>query len=150
MNRLLKIDTSKGSNEPYVLDIDDKTAIGITFQSYDVKDPQSRRVSASNSFTIPATSHNLSVFGSPSDPQSLSEIIYKKAICNYWVDNEQLVTDARVRVDSIEDRITLFIYEKKNIWDLIKLTPWTEFVNSYKYWLYSYKGVPSASNPYPI
>ena len=54
--RLLKING-------FDVDIDDSTAIGVTLQAYDIKDPSKRKTNITNSFTIPITSNNNKIFG---------------------------------------------------------------------------------------
>jgi hypothetical protein len=125
------------------VDIDDKTAIGIDFQSYDMKEPGKNFVNVSNTFTIPATANNKAIFGNASDPQSLSTLIYEESICNYWVDNEQLIKNAKCRVEQIQDRISIFVFQKDDIWDIMKGIKWEDFVPDYLYYLQFEKGLPS-------
>jgi hypothetical protein len=139
--RILKI-----NNE--LVDIDERTAIGITFQSYDVKSPGKRFVNVSNTFSIPATNKNLTIFGNPQDGQTLSTIVYQKATCDYWVDNEQFLKSATVRVEEVQERISLFIYEKADIWDTLKKVEWATFVSGLVSWLQTTKGLPSVGTPY--
>ena len=126
--RLLRINGSK-------VDVDEKTAIGITFQGYDVKSPGARKINITNSFTIPKTENNLQIFGYAQNPQSLSKKIYGKNTIDYWVDNEQLIKNAKVRVDSISDRIKLFVFQKDDVWDLTKLVLWPDFVKDFIEWM---------------
>jgi len=116
------------------VDIDDQTAIGIDFQSYDIKNPGKRYVNISNTFTIPLTANNRAIFGNAEDPQSLSTKVYEDAICSYWVDNQQLIDNARCRVDSIQDRISLFIFQKDDIWDQLKDVLWGDFITDFVDW----------------
>lgn len=139
--RLLRINDTN-------IDIDDKTAIGLTLQSYDIKQPGKRLVNITNTFTIPATSHNLQIFGFANNPQSTSLYIYSSATCDYWVDNEHLINSAKCRVNSINDRISLFVFQKEDIWDLIKKVNWTDFVPDFVQWLQDNKGLPSLSIPF--
>jgi len=119
-----------------VLDIDDQTAIGIDYQSYDIKQLADTFVKVSNTFTVPATVKNLAVFGLPNNPQSTSTLVYQEATCNYWVDNDLIIDDGRIRVDEIQDRIGLFIFEKANIWETLKTVFfgadfWNDFINNF-------------------
>jgi hypothetical protein len=143
--RLLQITTSVNT---YTVDIDDETAIGIDFQCYDIKEPGKRKINISNQFTIPGTAHNLAIFGYANNPQSTSTIIYAKNTINYWVDNQQLITDARVRVEEIQDRISLFIFQKNDIWDDLKALSWPEFQRQFMVWLHTVKGLPDIDSPY--
>jgi hypothetical protein len=141
MDRLLRINDVN-------VDIDEKTAIGIDYQTYDVKEPAKAKVNVSNTFTVPATTKNLNLFGNPTDPQSTSTLIYEEAICNYWVENEKIIDNAKVQVQEIDERISLFIFEKQNFWESIKRTLWPDFVDELLVWLNSEKGLPIQSEPY--
>lgn len=129
------------------VDIDNETAIGIDFQSYDIKEPGKNFINISNTFTIPATANNKAIFGNAGNPQSLSTKIYEQATCNYWVNNEQLIKDAKVRVEEIKDRISLFIFQKDDIWDTLKSVYWFDFIGDFITWGQTYKGWESAGSP---
>ena len=139
--RLLRINDTN-------VDIDDKTAFGITLQSYDIKEMAKSFVNVSNTFSIPKTSKNLTIFGNAQDPQAQSTLIYDLATCNYWIDNEQFLKDAKVKVTEINDRINLFIYQKETIWDLMKTFYWADLGSELLTWLQTEKGYPSFSMPY--
>ena len=139
--RLLKINSHK-------IDLDSKTAIGVTFQGYDVKSPGVRKVNISNTFTIPATDRNLQVFGYANNPQTLSTKIYQQNTIDYWVDNQQLIKSAKVRVNEIQERISLFVFQKPDVWDQIKLIQWPDFAKDFIKWLQDNKGLPAKDNPF--
>lgn len=116
--------------------IDEKTAIGITFQAYDFEEPGKRKVTLSNSFTIPLTAQNQKVFGFAGDIQSTDNSIYDSLICNYWNDNEQLITNAKVRIDEVANgRMKLFVVNKDDIWDKLKEYSFADFQQEYADWL---------------
>ena len=117
------------------VDIDDQTAIGIDFQSYDIKEPGKNFINISNTFTIPLTANNKAIFGNAQDPQSLATDIYEESICNYWIDNEQLIKNSKCRVEEIQDRISIFIFEKDDIWDTLKGVKWNDFIPDFITWL---------------
>ena len=123
------------------VDIDELTAIGIDLQSYDVKEPGKTFIKVSNTFTIPKTVNNLSIFGLASDVQSTSTAIYSRSSVDYWIENEQLVKDARCRVDEIGERISLFIFDKADVFDELKLMSWGQFAGLMLLWLYNEKGL---------
>lgn len=125
--RLLKINDT-------VVDIDENTSIGITFKSFDIKTPLNRFVNISNSFTIPATVSNLAIFGNASNPQSISTNVYDINYCDYWIDNEHVIVNSKIRVDEIGERISLFIFQKNSIWDDMKLLTWPQFLAEYLIW----------------
>ena len=139
--RLLRIN---GQN----VDLDESTAIGVTYQGYDIKSPAVRKVKISNSFTIPKTDNNLQIFGYPQNPQSISKKVYGKNIANYWVDNEQLITNAKVRADSVGKRIKIFVFQKDDVWDSIKKVLWPDFVKDFVKWMQEENSLPSKENPF--
>jgi hypothetical protein len=132
--RLLKINNTD-------VDIDDKTAIGLTKQGYDIKQPGKRFVNITNQFSIPITSKNLAIFGNASNPQNTSTTIYEHCICNFWVNNEQLIINAKCRVDEIGERISLFVFEKADIWDRLKEDTWHDFTAKFVQWMWQEKGL---------
>lgn len=123
------------------VDIDEETAIGIDVQTYDIKEPAKAKVNVSNSFSVPKTINNLLIFGLPDNPQSTSTKIYEAAVCDYWVDNEKLIDQSKARVESIDNRINLFIYNKQDIWDTLKTVYWPDFLKDLMQWLYDEKGL---------
>lgn len=144
--RLLRITNSNGT---YDVDLDDKTAIGFDLQAYDIKEPGNRKISVSNQFTVPATSNNMKIFGCAGNVQSTSTLVYEEATCNYWIDNIQLIKDARIRYEQFDgERISLFIFEKPSIWDEMKLLPWPDFVGNFLTWLKTEKGLETDSSPF--
>ena len=126
------------------LDIDESTAIGITFQAYDFTDPSKLKFSFSNNFTVPKTAKNLNILGYPGNPQSTSQAIYDFLPCDYWSDNIQFIKNGRCYVTEVGDRINLSITEKESVWDLMELCSWPSFVSEYTTWL----NLPSASAPF--
>lgn len=117
------------------INIDDNTAIGIDLQAYDIKQPAKSKVKISNSFSIPKTLNNLKAIGYVGGSQNISNSIYGIHVCNYWVDNVQFIKDAKVRIENIDSRINLFVFEKPSIWDILKSVTWLEFIQGYFDWL---------------
>lgn len=130
------------------VDIDEQTAIGVDLQSYNIKEPGTTLINVTNTFTIPNTSNNLGIFGNAQDPQSLSTKIYDEALCDYWVENEQLIKSAKCRVDQIQDRISLFLFEKADIWDTLKGVLWPDFLADFIVWMKINKGLYSFGSPF--
>lgn len=147
--RLLRINGIK-------VDIDEQTAIGVDFQSYDIKSPGTRKVNITNDFTIPATDLNLQVFGYANNPQTTSKKVYGFNTIDYWSGNEQLIKDARVRVNQItsntpskkDGRISLFVFQKPDVWDELKLVVWPDFVKDFIKWMQEERSLPSKTNPF--
>lgn len=131
-----------------VIDIDEKTAIGVDFQTYDIENPGQKKIKISNKFTIPATSHNLKQIGYAGTPGFTSTLIYDALICDYWLDNEHIIKGAKARIDQVTDRISIFAYEKPNFWDEIKLLLWEDFTSEFLEFLQDQKSYPSVSNPF--
>lgn len=129
------------------IDIDGKTAIGITYQSYDITDIGKRKTTLSNSFTIPGTDNNRKITGYADDPQTTDLSIYDKFICDYWVDNEQLITNANIQIKEISGgRLKIFVHEKDEFWDEIKDYSYQTFVDDYLEWLRIEKGIPASTS----
>jgi uncharacterized protein (TIGR02145 family) len=118
-----------------LVDIDDKTAIGIDLQTYDIKDPAKRKISVSNSFTIPITNINLQAIGYIGGVQNTDNAIYEELSVDYWVNNTQFIVKAKGRIQGVKDRIELYAFEKPSIWDLLKQEKWGDFVDNYFAWL---------------
>lgn len=132
-----------------VVEIDDKTAIGVTYQSYSVKKPAVPLSNVTNNFTIPATVNNLMLIGAPNNPHNnpisgtISAAVYDKITLNYWDSNEQLLEDATARVEEISGgRIKIFVFKKKDIWDILRGVKWIDFSYDYSIWLRDVKGFP--------
>jgi len=131
-----------------IADIDDETALGITLQSYDIKDVANTFVNVSNTFSIPRTSKNLSLFGNPQDAQSTNTKIYELSTVEYWIDNEQFLRNAKVKVTEINERINLFIYQKDTVWDELKSLDWPTLGSELITWLQDTGSLPSVTNQY--
>lgn len=125
------------------VDIDDETAIGITFQSVDLKTPGQRRAKITNTFTIPLTANNLRILDYAGNAQWIGEevnsvqvgcAIYNPILCDYWVNNEQLLKNAYVRIEEISERISIVLVEKADVWDELKNVSWIDFCNEWLAW----------------
>lgn len=140
IQQLLKINDT-------IIDIDEQTAIGINLQTYDIKEPGKRKVSTSNSFTIPPTSNNLFVIGFAGDPQTNNTKVYDAMYCDYWLENEHLIKNAKVRIQAVQERIELFVFQKPDVWDELKLLTWPVFQSEFLEWLQDEKSYPSVTSP---
>lgn len=130
------------------VDIDEKTAIGIDFQAYDVSEPGSRKVASSNKFTVPLTARNLRLTGFPGDPQSISKTVYSRIKCEYWNQNKKLIQNGIARITEVSDRISVLAYEKSDVWTKMEDYYWPGFQSEFITWLQEKKGLPSADNPF--
>ena len=130
------------------IDIDENTAIGITLQTYDIKEPGQRKIKISNTFNIPKTANNMAVIGFAGDVQFNNDSVYNVMIADYWIDNEKLIDQAKVRVMEVGDRISLFVFQKDDIWDNLKLLLWPQFVTEFIDWMQTHKSLPSELNPF--
>lgn len=115
-------------------DIDDKTAIGIDAQSYDIATPSERKVNVSNDFDIPLTSNNKKIIGYINNVQSEDETIYSRMVCDYWVNSIQLITNGQVLIKEVGERIKLSVVEKEDIWDSLKKYKWEDFIIDWMEW----------------
>ena len=149
--RILKLFTSAeitANGIGRVLNVDDQTAIGITLQAYDIKEPGKRKVNITNSFTLPKTSNNFAAFGWAGNPQSDSSIVYDSMYIDYWVDNQLLIDKAKIRVEEIGDRITCMSFQKDDVWDLLKLLLWPQFENEFVVWMGTEGIIPTPTAPF--
>ena len=127
-----------------LFDLDDKTSLGITFQAYDIKEPGSRKAKYSNTFTAPCTANNLEIIGNPQSPHSLSLAVYDTLTCDYWDNSLPIIQQGKCRIEEVGERISLFIYEKKDVWEAIKEVKFRDFLNDFFLWL----TVPKYSTPF--
>ena len=139
--RLLKINN-------VLADIDEKTAIGIDIQTYDVKNPANRKISISNNFTIPSTAINNNIIGYDKNNQFTGNSMYESLRIDYWIDNDQIIENAKGRIQKISGRIELFVYQNKDIFDELKTYMYSDFVPEYLAWLQNEKDFPSVGDPY--
>lgn len=128
MSRLLRINKQD-------IDIDDATAIGITLQAYDIKEPNKRKVNITNQFTIPLTVRNNKIFGYPANVQSSDKTIYSPLTAEYWDSGYKIIDNSLVRVDEVSDRISLYLIQKQDLWDKLKLITWPQFAEEFIDWL---------------
>ncbi|MFZ2169379.1 MAG: hypothetical protein WAW61_07060 [Methylococcaceae bacterium] len=141
--RLIRV--TDGADNVYTIDIDNETAIGIDFQVYDFKEPGKRKINISNSFTIPSTIHNLKIFGFPGNVHTKSIRFYDNWYIDYWIDNIQFIKKARLRIEQVDlqaNRISLFIFEKPDIWEQFKAFLWPDFITEFLTWMRDVKGFP--------
>lgn len=131
-----------------IIDIDDQTAIGIDLQAYDIKEPGKRKVSISNNFSIPLTSNNLKIIGFAGNPHSISIMVYDDMYIDYWINDEHLLKSAKVKVTEVSERISLYVFQKEDAWELMKQLTYPDFVAEFMAWLQAEKGYPSQASPY--
>lgn len=113
-------------------DIDDKTAIGIDLQAYDLKEPGKLKVNVSNSFSIPATAVNLRILGNPGNPHRLNNTIYDKIRVDYQVNNTMYIENGSARIESIKDgRINMYVASRPTFVDNMKATPLNYFLKKW-------------------
>jgi len=130
------------------IDTDEKTAIGIDFQKYNIGNPKSRYAPTSNNFSIPLTDNNKKVIGFGGDPRSVSNIIYNPIVCDYSLNNEIVINKGTARITSISDRINCFAFSKSGFWEDVKEYTWTQFQYDYLDYLQTVKGVASLENEF--
>lgn len=107
------------------LDLDDKTAIGISYQGFNPETPDQIGFKFSNSFSIPRTSNNDKLTGFAGN----SDDVYLPCFVNYIVDNEKIVSSGKIKVTDITiDRINCTIAAKSTIWDKLKADKWPDFM----------------------
>lgn len=118
-------------SEPFELDIDEQSAIGLTFKSFDIRNPNNIGVSHSNAFTLPRTAKNEQVHGF----EAANDDVYSRWLVDYIFDNEYIVKRGRFMVESVGDRISCSIFGRDSAWDVMSKTSWSDFMQLYVEWL---------------
>jgi len=118
------------------LEFDDQTAIGIDIQCLDIKEPGVRKLKTSNSFTVPATMVNKNILGIVGGVQSEMTRIYQPYSFTYYQGNERLINGAKLKIDTIDERIGMTITEAKDFFDTIKELKGKLLFQSIDTWLY--------------
>lgn len=121
----------KFNNE--LVDIDDRTSIGINVQAYDVKKPGERKLNVSNNFTIPLTVNNNRICGFVGSAQSNSTVYYSSFKCEYNVDNYQLIKGI-VYITSVSDRINCTIINRADVFQSLSEISWKDFQSDFIEW----------------
>jgi len=116
-------------------DIDEKTAIGVTIQAYDIANVGKPLSTFTNSFTLPITANNRKIFGFADSVFSSDKTIYEPLRADYWNNSIKLIDNGVVRVELISDRIGLYLVQKLSLWDNLKLLTWDEFGKEFIQWL---------------
>ena len=110
-------------------DIDDGTVIGVTFQSYDVSNPAAKKVKITESFSIPKTAKNLNICGLENIFSSNNELPYENMLVSYIVNNNILLDGAKGRLESLSERIELFVYQKPDVFETLKTISFNDFLS---------------------
>jgi hypothetical protein len=131
-----------------ICDIDEKTAIGIDFQCYDISDPSNQKTTVSNKFTIPKTAKNLRLIKFTGNPHSVDDFAYNQNIVDYWTDSIQLIKSGTFYISEINDRINIIISEKNSIWQNLALLKWNQFLFDFMEWAkINYPAVGTIESP---
>ena len=120
------------------VDVDESTVIGVNIEGFNLSNLNNQSTTHSNTFTIPLTANNRNLIGNMGNPQSNSTKVYDELRTTYIVNNEKIINNALVIVKEISDRISLFVYEKKNIWQWLQDFSYPDFMNDLVLWLQSY------------
>ena len=119
-------------DQSFDLDIDKDTSLGVTYNSFDFKEPSLIGINHSNTFTLPRTSTNdrLSGFFGESDE------IYETWYVDYFLGNEQIIKGGKLSVLSVsKDRLNVGVTTKNSIIDRLKQIRWNDFQREYFEWL---------------
>lgn len=142
MTKILRINNS-------IVDIDNNTSIGITFENYDIKEPGKRKLKYSNDFSIPKTPNNLKIIGFAGNIHFTDNTVYEKLTIDYWIDNEYIIESSFCCVDSVTpDRINMYVYDKIDFWDLIKDYDIQTFETELLVWLNVTYNIPIGVDPW--
>lgn len=106
------------------IDIDESTAVGITFNGFDFQNAGNIHLSYSNQFTLPLTKANRRAFGFV-DSMSVNSAtidtkLYSSFLCRMYV-NGVFILDGKIYVDEIsDDRISVYMLSNKDFTDTMK------------------------------
>ena len=127
-------------------DIDDQTAIGIDISPFDPINLNTRKMRASNKFSIPRTFKNRSLLGYIGEIQSLDNIAYAEIKFEYYVFNT-LLLGGKLIVDRWDnDRYYLIGYQKADVFQWMQEIPYLDFIDSF---LADYLGPVAGVPVYP-
>lgn len=101
-----------------IVDTDNNTAIGITYNGFDFSDSGKIHLTYSNSFTIPLTNKNRSVFGIVDNmgvnSNSVDSKLYDNFVCSLFVNGTKIL-NGKIYVNKVSDgRIEVFILNNKD------------------------------------
>lgn len=130
------------------VDIDDQTALGMSFASWDITDPAAKRVSSTNTFTVPATDNNLNIIGYPASAGQFSKKVYEELRASYWTNGQQLMKNYVCRVTEISDRISILAYNKPALFTEAADVTLEVFFEGFMDWLYTWYGIPNINHKY--
>ena len=106
-------------------DIDEQTAIGFNFQSFNPADPQNLFLSYSNTFTLPLSAKNKAIIKFADHVGYNSTEIYDKFSCSVFIAGYQLF-HGLVFIDSVSERINVTVYDKLDFVEQLKNLPFAK------------------------
>jgi len=113
------------------LELDDKTAIGVNFEVFNIQEPDQVGVGHTNTFTLPRTANNDIIHGWGGQ----SDNVYTPYVVNYYVDNNTIIRKGRLAVTQVADRISCRVTNRDTVWDAMGKMMWPEFMLRYFVWL---------------
>lgn len=90
-------------------DLGSMTNVAITKQSNDIGELQNRQGNFTNTFKLPLTSKNVSIFGIANDVQSNSDIPYQKLNATYRQKGIEIIGNGVAFVDSVDEFINVSV-----------------------------------------
>ena len=113
--RILKINGSR-------VELSEKTAIGINYQSSDISTIDKKRFNTTNAFSIPITAHNKTIFEFSENPTSMSDIPYQEVTVDLWDGGIHLIINGKGYVKKINSNYMVNVVKDGTIIDLLKET----------------------------
>jgi hypothetical protein len=113
--RILKINGSR-------VELSEKTAIGINYQSSDISTIDKKRFNTTNTFQIPITAHNKQIFEFLENPNAMTDIPYEEVTVNLWDGGIHLIIDGKGYVQKSDSVYYLKVIKDGTIIDLLKET----------------------------
>jgi hypothetical protein len=102
------------------VDLDNKTAIGITFQSGDISQPDKKKFTISNTFKIPVTNHNKKILGFSESPYTTTTTPYTQIEINYWDSNIHLIQNGKGFLKQATNQYEIVVVSDGNVIDMMK------------------------------
>jgi len=101
-------------------DLDENSAIGITFQSGDVSEPCQNKLSITNSFSLPFTANNHRVFSFASNPMASDSLPYDKLIVDYYDGMIPLISNSLAFLNQTNEKYNLSVVKGSDVIETMK------------------------------
>lgn len=109
-----------------IVDLDGDSAIGVTRRGFNFSEPDTLGLSSSNTFTLPATSHNSKILGFPANVDmytyNSTGMAYSEFSAEVYIDGI-LVLSGKAYLTDYNGRYSIKVVDGRNIFDAINEIP---------------------------